>query len=116
MYLLIINLFRIITNAVEGLTCLLHQFFNSKIKATRRYSFLQCSATHGTAFIALFKICQVSVASVNVLSMEHRWSNTDKIKWKCREKNLSHIHFVHHKSHTDWLGIKPATLIYDMGD
>jgi len=35
------------------------------------------------------------------MSMEHRWKHTDDEKLKYSEKNLSHCHFIHHKSHTD---------------
>jgi hypothetical protein len=29
-------------------------------------------------------------------------------KMKCLERNLSHWHFVHHKSHMNWNGIEPG--------
>ena len=42
--------------------------------------------------------------------MEHWWNDTDWRKLKYWEKNLSQSHFVHHKSHTDWLGIEQVTV------
>jgi hypothetical protein len=42
------------------------------------------------------------------MSMEQWWSDTDRGKPKYSEKNLSHCHFVPHKSHTDWPGIEPG--------
>jgi hypothetical protein len=35
------------------------------------------------------------------LAMEHRWNETDRGKPKYSGKNMSHCHFVHHKSHVD---------------
>jgi hypothetical protein len=32
----------------------------------------------------------------------------DKCKVKYAEKNLTHCHFVHNKSHVDWPGNKPG--------
>jgi len=40
-----------------------------------------------------------------MMSMEHRWNNNEKGKMKYLGKNLSQHHSVHHKSHTDCLGI-----------
>jgi hypothetical protein len=43
------------------------------------------------------------------MSIEHRWNDSDG-----RKKNRSTLrktcqcHFVHHKSHMDWLGIEPG--------
>ena len=35
-----------------------------------------------------------------------RWNDTDGKIEVLRQKNLSYYHFVHHKSHLDWPGIK----------
>lgn len=40
-----------------------------------------------------------------VTSTELWWHVTDSGKWKYWNKNLSQWHFVHHKSHMDWLEI-----------
>jgi hypothetical protein len=38
--------------------------------------------------------------------MEDLWNEIDKGKPKYSEKNLSQYHFVHHKSHMEYLGSK----------
>jgi hypothetical protein len=35
------------------------------------------------------------------MGMEEWWNDTDRGKVRYWEKNLSHCHFVHHKSHTN---------------
>jgi hypothetical protein len=45
-----------------------------------------------------------------------RWYDTDREKPKNSEKNVSQGHFVHQKSHTDWLGREPGTPRWDAGD
>jgi hypothetical protein len=42
------------------------------------------------------------------MSTEHWWSGTGRGKPKFSDKNLSHFHFIHYKSHMDWLGIFPG--------
>jgi hypothetical protein len=48
--------------------------------------------------------------------MEHRWNEIDRGKPKYSAKNLSLCHFVHHKSHIDWLGIEPEPPRGEAGD
>jgi hypothetical protein len=43
------------------------------------------------------------------MSMEHWKNNTDIIKQKYSERNLSQCHCVRHKPHIDWPGIEPWT-------
>jgi hypothetical protein len=40
------------------------------------------------------------------MSVEHRFKGTDRGMTKYFEKNKVQCHFVHHKSHTEWAGIK----------
>jgi hypothetical protein len=40
--------------------------------------------------------------------MEYWWDETDMEKPKYEEKNILQYHFVHHKSHMAWHGIKPS--------
>jgi hypothetical protein len=42
------------------------------------------------------------------MSVEYWWNDTDRGKPKYLEKNLSHCHFVLHKSHTERPGIEPG--------
>jgi hypothetical protein len=48
--------------------------------------------------------------------MEHRWNETDMGNPKYSWKNLSHCHFVHHKSYTDWFGMEPEHPRWKAGD
>ena len=43
---------------------------------------------------------------MNEMSMKQRWIDTDRRKLKYVEKSLSQYHFVHHKSHRDWIAIE----------
>jgi hypothetical protein len=40
------------------------------------------------------------------MSMDDWWNDTDRVKPKYLEKNLSKCHFVYHKSCIDWPGIE----------
>jgi len=42
--------------------------------------------------------------------LEHLWNVTNRRKLKYSKRNVSHSHFVHHKSHMDLLGIKHGLL------
>jgi hypothetical protein len=50
------------------------------------------------------------------MSMEHWWNDTDRGILKYWEKNLSHTHFIHHKSHMDWTGIEHDPGRWETGD
>ena len=41
--------------------------------------------------------------------LEHYWNNTDRGEPKKFRNILSHCHYVHHKSHMDFLGIERMT-------
>jgi hypothetical protein len=56
------------------------------------------------------------------MNVEQQWNDTDRIKLKDSEKNLSQCHSVHHKSHWTDLGAnagchgdKPATIHLSFG-
>jgi hypothetical protein len=49
------------------------------------------------------------------ISMGHRWNNTERGKLKYLEKNLSHCHFIYHKSHMDWPGIEACVSVVEAG-
>jgi hypothetical protein len=59
----------------------------------------------------MFPACpsEKSIIKIN-RNMEDWWNDTDRGKPKYAEKNISLYHFVLHKSHMDWPGIKPALL------
>jgi hypothetical protein len=39
------------------------------------------------------------------INMKHCWNDTDREKPMYSEKNLSQRHFIHNKSHMDWVGM-----------
>jgi hypothetical protein len=41
------------------------------------------------------------------VNVKYWWSDTDKVKQKHWEKNLSQCDFIQHKSNMDCLGIEP---------
>jgi hypothetical protein len=47
------------------------------------------------------KTTTMMIIFVLFLVMEDRWNETDRVKPKYSEKNLSQYHFVNHKSHMD---------------
>jgi len=40
------------------------------------------------------------------MRVEHWWDDRDRGKPMYSERNPSHCHIVHHKSHVDWSGIE----------
>jgi hypothetical protein len=48
--------------------------------------------------------------------MEQWWNDTDMVKLKYSEKNLSQHHFVHQKSHIEWPGIEPGASHWEASD
>jgi hypothetical protein len=42
--------------------------------------------------------------------MEHQWNDTDMVRPKYLEKNVSRCHSVHLKSHADWCETEPEAL------
>jgi hypothetical protein len=47
---------------------------------------------------------------------EPRWNDIERRQPKSSETNLSHSHFVYHKSHTDWRGREPKPSRWQAGD
>jgi hypothetical protein len=43
------------------------------------------------------------------ISVYHWWNDTDRGKPTYSERILSHFHFIHHQSHTDWPVIEPGS-------
>jgi hypothetical protein len=43
------------------------------------------------------------------MSTEHWWNDADREELQYWEADLSHCHLVHHKAHTEWLGIEPIS-------
>jgi hypothetical protein len=50
------------------------------------------------------------------MSTEHIWDDTEEGNLKYFDRNQSQCHFVHHKSHTVWPGIKPGPLQMKVGN
>jgi hypothetical protein len=50
------------------------------------------------------------------VSVGHWWNGADREQPRYWEKTLSQCHFLHHKSHMDWLGIEPWPLRCEAGD
>jgi hypothetical protein len=42
------------------------------------------------------------------MSVEHWWNNTDGVKPKYLEKNVSHCQSLHHKFYVDWRETEPG--------
>jgi hypothetical protein len=68
-------------------------------------------------FISLH--CQLlrlySAGNSGVKFMERWWSDTDGVKPKYAERNLSGRYSVHHKSHMDWAGIETESARLEAG-
>lgn len=50
------------------------------------------------------------------MSVEHWWNNTDGVKPKYLEKNVSHCQSLHHKFYVDWRETEPGPSRWDSGD
>lgn len=55
-------------------------------------------------------LCKMKVGVVNF------WNGTDRGNPKFYEKNLSHCHFTHHKSHTESYGVEIEPLGREAGN
>jgi hypothetical protein len=71
----------------------------------------KCSPISGGRFPGFFAFPPDKSPTKIERQIQHWWNNTEKGKMKCSEKYeyLSECHFLHHKSHKNWVEIKPGS-------
>jgi len=50
------------------------------------------------------------------MSVEHRGNDIDRIKHKYWDKSLLRYHFIHHRSHMEWMGTELGLSRWEGGE